>query len=332
MVQRNGLASGPFWAITAYFNPAGYEARRTNFRTFRDNLKLPLVAVELAFDGDFELTDTDAEILVRLSGGDVLSQKERLLNIALKALPPHCRKVAWLDCDVVFSRTIGLSVPPPHSTPPPSFNPTPAPIRCRAAGVRVWPRKPRPKNGRPLRGRLPADCRCPRRWRRRSMFIAAAAATPGGAPRASRRAWILRCLHRRWRRHRDRLRRLRLAGKDGARSSVGSRPRRSLSRLGNPVWRRGRRNGRRRRGGRLSSLARRLCRPPISQPLRRAKTVRLRPQHRHRAHLRWRVALGERQARACIATCAAISPTAAKTAERRGLSLAVYSMTLGGSS
>jgi hypothetical protein len=29
-------------------------------------------------------------------------QKERLLNLALRALPRSCRKVAWLDCDVVF--------------------------------------------------------------------------------------------------------------------------------------------------------------------------------------------------------------------------------------
>jgi hypothetical protein len=31
-------------------------------------------------------------------------QKERLLNIAVKALPGACRNVAWLDCDIVFAR------------------------------------------------------------------------------------------------------------------------------------------------------------------------------------------------------------------------------------
>ena len=32
----------------------------------------------------------------------MLWQKERLLNLALQALPDECRKVAWVDCDVVF--------------------------------------------------------------------------------------------------------------------------------------------------------------------------------------------------------------------------------------
>jgi hypothetical protein len=31
-------------------------------------------------------------------------QKERLLNLALRHLPIHCTKVAWVDCDVLFER------------------------------------------------------------------------------------------------------------------------------------------------------------------------------------------------------------------------------------
>ncbi len=92
------------WAITSYFNPFQSERRRQNYREFRRHLGVPLVAVELSFDGDFELVATDAEILVQMRGRDVLWQKERLLNIALTALPSECRKVAWVDCDVVFAR------------------------------------------------------------------------------------------------------------------------------------------------------------------------------------------------------------------------------------
>jgi hypothetical protein len=44
----------------------------------------------------------DAEILVRRRGRDVLWQKERLLNLALQALPDECRKVVWVDCDIIF--------------------------------------------------------------------------------------------------------------------------------------------------------------------------------------------------------------------------------------
>jgi hypothetical protein len=90
------------WAVTAYFNPARFRRRLKNYRVFRRRLAVPLVAVELSFDGTFELQPGDAEILVQLHGGDVMWQKERLLNLGFRHVPPTCRKVAWLDCDVVF--------------------------------------------------------------------------------------------------------------------------------------------------------------------------------------------------------------------------------------
>jgi hypothetical protein len=99
---RDAGAAGDFWAITAYFNPLRFKRRLANYRVFRERLNAPLVAVELAFGGQFELRDGDADILVRLHEGDILWQKERLLNVALQSLPQNCTKVAWLDCDVVF--------------------------------------------------------------------------------------------------------------------------------------------------------------------------------------------------------------------------------------
>ena len=90
------------WAVTSYFNPAGYRRRLANYRIFRNRFTLPLVAVELAYGPDFELNENDAEILIQLRGGDVLWQKERLLNVALGALPKSCRKVVWVDCDIAF--------------------------------------------------------------------------------------------------------------------------------------------------------------------------------------------------------------------------------------
>lgn len=63
---------------------------------------MPLVAVELSFNGAFELGPGDADVLVQLHGGDIMWQKERLLNIGLRHLPAGCRNVAWLDCDVIF--------------------------------------------------------------------------------------------------------------------------------------------------------------------------------------------------------------------------------------
>jgi hypothetical protein len=99
-----GRRSGPLWAVTTYFNPCGYARRRANYGLFRRRLAVPLLAVELAYGADFELGDDDAEILVRLRGSDVLWQKERLLNVARRFLPPECRFVACLDGDIVFER------------------------------------------------------------------------------------------------------------------------------------------------------------------------------------------------------------------------------------
>ncbi|MCW5977053.1 MAG: hypothetical protein KIT09_03210 [Bryobacteraceae bacterium] len=92
------------WAITSYFNPAGFQCRLRNYRVFRRHLGVPLVAVELSFDGRFELCPGDADVLVQLHGGDVLWQKERLLNIALASVPAEAEAVAWVDCDVIFER------------------------------------------------------------------------------------------------------------------------------------------------------------------------------------------------------------------------------------
>jgi hypothetical protein len=89
------------WAITSYFNPMGYQRRRANYRAFRQRLGVPLVAVELGYGPGFELTERDADILIQVRGRDVMWQKERLLNIALSALPSSCRKVIWADCDII---------------------------------------------------------------------------------------------------------------------------------------------------------------------------------------------------------------------------------------
>ena len=99
--ERRDLG-GSLWAVTTYFNPRGYNRRRANYRVFRDNLPLPLLAIEWSPNGQFELQPGDADLLIQVGGGDVLWQKERLLNLAIDRLPPSCRHVAWVDCDIVF--------------------------------------------------------------------------------------------------------------------------------------------------------------------------------------------------------------------------------------
>jgi hypothetical protein len=98
----SGRNQSDFWAVTSYWNPVHYQRKYANYRLFRERLGVPLVAIELAFGADFELHEEDAEILIQMRGGDILWQKERLLNLAMQALPSSCRSVAWVDCDVIF--------------------------------------------------------------------------------------------------------------------------------------------------------------------------------------------------------------------------------------
>ncbi len=94
--------SAPLWVLTTYYNPAGYNRRRMNFKAFRRLLQQPLLVVELTRDGRRELSDDDGEIVIRLTGEDRLWQKERLLNLGLAALPRHVEFAAWVDCDLIF--------------------------------------------------------------------------------------------------------------------------------------------------------------------------------------------------------------------------------------
>jgi len=95
---------GKLWAITSFFNPAGYQRRLENYQVFRKHLGVPVVTAELSYDGQFALRESDADILLRLNGADVMWQKERLLNLAVDSLPDECKYIAWIDCDVIFEK------------------------------------------------------------------------------------------------------------------------------------------------------------------------------------------------------------------------------------
>jgi len=92
----------PLWVITSYYNPAGYKKRFENFCAFRRNLGVPLMVVELSKSGEFQLSSTDADIVIQLVGEDAIWQKERLINIGISKLPKHVRYVAWADCDIIW--------------------------------------------------------------------------------------------------------------------------------------------------------------------------------------------------------------------------------------
>jgi hypothetical protein len=92
------------WIVTAYFNPCRYSTKKFNFEMFTARLKSSnanLLVIEMALPEDeFELSG--GHNVIRVRGGGVMWQKERLLNIAIANLPASCTKVAWLDCDLLF--------------------------------------------------------------------------------------------------------------------------------------------------------------------------------------------------------------------------------------
>jgi len=91
------------WTITTYYNPQNYKSRYNNFKIFSKNLQTPLLVVEFSHNGEFQLTKEDATMLIQIPKGDILWQKERLLNVALKNLPKNVDNVAWVDSDVIFT-------------------------------------------------------------------------------------------------------------------------------------------------------------------------------------------------------------------------------------
>ncbi len=97
-------SAGSLWAVTCFYNPMGNEHRLVNYHTFRQRLNAPLVTVELAYNEEFQLNESDVEILIQLHAKDVLWQTERLFNLAIQAVPRDCQKIAWIDCDIVFQR------------------------------------------------------------------------------------------------------------------------------------------------------------------------------------------------------------------------------------
>ena len=91
--------------ITSYFNPNGYKTKKQNFEQFIAPIKkskLNYIVVECSFkDNKYDLRKS--KNIVRVNSNNVLWQKERLLNVALKYVPESCTKIAWIDSDILFS-------------------------------------------------------------------------------------------------------------------------------------------------------------------------------------------------------------------------------------
>lgn len=94
------------WCVTVFFNPARFKSLLQNYYIFSAELKrqgVNLLTVELAFNDD-EFQIPDGPNVRRLRSSSVMWQKERLINYGISQTPDDCDAVAWLDCDVLFTR------------------------------------------------------------------------------------------------------------------------------------------------------------------------------------------------------------------------------------
>ena len=87
-------------AITCFFSYVKNLHAAKVHEQFKKKLEkqgVKLYTIELAFfDEDFLLGDT----YLQLRTDTVLWHKEALLNILVNRLPPHVKKIAWLDSDI----------------------------------------------------------------------------------------------------------------------------------------------------------------------------------------------------------------------------------------
>lgn len=92
------------WVISCFYNSNSYQTKPKNYNKFIERIEaanIPYLVVECAFnDQPFTLKKSPSIIQIRTQ--DIMWQKERLLNIAIDRLPSKCKKVAWIDCDVLF--------------------------------------------------------------------------------------------------------------------------------------------------------------------------------------------------------------------------------------
>lgn len=92
------------WIISCFFNSNAYITKPTNYNKFIEKIEasgLNYLIVECAF-GNQPFTLKKSKHIIQIRTNNIMWQKERLLNIAIDKLPVRCKKIAWVDCDVLF--------------------------------------------------------------------------------------------------------------------------------------------------------------------------------------------------------------------------------------
>jgi hypothetical protein len=88
--------------ITTHWNPAGFAALRRTYLNWLPTVGHPVHCIELAFD--HSPAELPGATVIRGDASQVLWQKERATNLAIHALPPWVRLVAWIDHDIILTR------------------------------------------------------------------------------------------------------------------------------------------------------------------------------------------------------------------------------------
>jgi hypothetical protein len=92
--------------VTCFYNPCRYLRPVKNVATFLRRMRLDgyeVTLVEMVLDDDEPQVEGSSLVIRGTRARNLLWQKERLLNIAIKTLPDDTDAIAWVDCDVVFA-------------------------------------------------------------------------------------------------------------------------------------------------------------------------------------------------------------------------------------
>lgn len=90
--------------VAALFNPGDAEILHDNWRQWREHMNAfdlhSVTTVQLVWPDQPRLGD----IVIEAEPGQVMFQKEALLNVGFRSLPDDVQYVAWLDADLIFDR------------------------------------------------------------------------------------------------------------------------------------------------------------------------------------------------------------------------------------
>lgn len=88
--------------IVPYFNFLRYQSLRRNAINFRKRLTYPAIFVEASLTGLFDVATEPTDIQLHATTRNILFQRNRLVNLAIRRLPDSVTKIAWVDADILF--------------------------------------------------------------------------------------------------------------------------------------------------------------------------------------------------------------------------------------